>query len=304
MSHNLNNLAPEEGGGGVPPSAIKNLVDSHAHLDFYDDPTEILANARAAGLTAILAIGIGQGPDTMHRALEIARAQSTPELSLYASAGIHPQEAHQATEAALENLATLAADPQILAIGEIGLDYYHLENPPIEVQQSAFLAQMRIARDARKPILIHCRTSELATPQAKARFGPADAFADLIRLIAEHWTPSGLPGVMHCFSGSPQEARQALAAGFYLSFAGNLTYPKALGIQQAAREAPSDRILVETDCPFLAPIPLRGQQNQPANVTHTAAFLAELRQTDATTIATQTTRNFQTLFKLQTGASS
>jgi TatD DNase family protein len=289
------------GGGGVPPSVVpRNLVDSHAHLDFYDDPIEILANARAAGLSAILAIGIGQGPETMQRALEIAQQHSTPELGIYASAGIHPQEAGQATEASLAKLTELAANPQILAIGEIGLDYYHLENPDIAVQQAAFIAQMRIARDARKPILIHCRTSELATPQAKARFGPADAFADLLRLIAEHWTPSGLPGVMHCFSGSPAEARQALSAGFYLSFAGNLTYPKALGIQQAAREAPADRILVETDCPFLAPIPLRGQQNQPANVTHTAAFLAELRNTSAVEISHQTTANFRTLFGLRT----
>ncbi len=301
MSNTTNNLAPTQGGGGVPPRFVPQaLVDSHAHLDFYDDPTEILANARAAGLSAILAIGIGQGPDTMHRALEIAQQHSTPRLALYASAGIHPQEAHQATEAALGKLLKLAANPQVLAIGEIGLDYYHLENPDIDVQQSAFVAQMRIARDARKPILIHCRTSELATPAAKARFGPADAFADLIRLIHEHWTPSGLPGVMHCFSGSPEEAQQALAAGFYLSFAGNLTYPKALGIQQAARVAPADRILVETDCPFLSPIPLRGQQNQPAHVTHTAAFLAQLRNISPEEIAQQTTQNFQTLFRLAT----
>jgi len=292
MSQTTNNLAPTQGGGGVSPS----LVDSHAHLDFYDDPTEILANARTAGLSAILAIGIGQGPDTMHHALEIAQNHSTPELALYASVGIHPQEAHQATEASLDKLAALAANPKILAIGEIGLDYYHLENPGIEVQQAAFIAQMRIAREARKPILIHCRTSELASTEVKLRFSEQHAFADLIRLIHEHWTPTGLPGVMHCFSGTPEEAQQALAANFYLSFAGNLTYPKALGIQQAAREAPADRILVETDCPFLAPIPLRGQQNQPANVTHTAAYLAHLRGVDAHTIADQTTRNFHQLF--------
>jgi TatD DNase family protein len=109
MSLTTNNLAPKQGGGGVPSS----LVDSHAHLDFYDDPTEILANARTAGLSAILAIGIGQGPDTMHRALEIAQSHSTSELPIYASAGIHPQEAHQATEASLEKLATLAVDPRI-----------------------------------------------------------------------------------------------------------------------------------------------------------------------------------------------
>lgn len=276
------------------------LIDSHAHLDFYDDPSEILANARAASLSAILAIGIGQGPATMHRALQIAEAHSSPELQLYASAGIHPQEAHQADEAALAKLAGLAANPKILAIGEIGLDYYHLDNPDIEVQQAAFIAQMRIAAAVRKPILIHCRTSELATPQAKARFGASDAFADLIRLIQQYWAPTGLTGVMHCFSGSAEEAQQALAANFYLSFAGNCTYPKALGIQQAASEAPADRILVETDSPFLAPVPLRGQQNQPANVVHTAAYLAKLRGTTSGEIGLQTTKNFYKLFGLRT----
>jgi TatD DNase family protein len=276
------------------------LVDSHAHLDFYEDPAPILANARAAGLSAILAIGIGEGPATMHRAFEIAESHSTAQLPIYASAGIHPQEAHQATEAALADLANLTANPNILAIGEIGLDYYHLENPPIDVQQAAFVAQMAIAAAARKPILIHCRTSELASTGVKQRFNQQDAFADLIRLIREHWTPTALPGVMHCFSGTPAEARQALAANFYLSFAGNLTYPKSTGIQQAAREAPSDRILVETDCPFLTPIPHRGKQNEPALVTHTAAFLAELRKTDAATIAQQTTTNFRRLFQLTT----
>ena len=272
------------------------LVDSHAHLDFFDDPAPILANARAAGLSAILAIGIGQGPDTMHRALEIAESHATPELPLYASAGIHPQEAHHANPEALAQLATLAANPRVIAIGEIGLDYYHLDNPDIEVQQQAFVAQMKIAAAATKPILIHCRTSALATPEAKARFGPADAFADLIRLITEHWTPTGLPGVMHCFSGSPAEARQALAANFFLSFAGNVTYPRSLDIQQAAREAPEDRILVETDCPFLAPIPHRGKQNEPALVSHTAACVAQLRNTPPETLAMQTTANFHRLF--------
>jgi TatD DNase family protein len=275
------------------------LIDSHAHLDFYDDPAPILAAARAAGLSAILAIGIGDGPAAMHRALSLAEENTSAALELFASAGIHPQEAHQATPEALADLARLAANPRILALGEIGLDYYHADNPPIDVQQAAFIAQMQIARDARKPILIHCRTSELATPAAKQKYGPADAFADLITLIHEHWTPTGLPSVMHCFSGNAAEARQALATNFYLSFAGNLTYPKATGIQQAAREAPADRILVETDCPFLAPIPLRGQQNQPANVTHTAAFLASLRNTTPAEIATQTTQNFRTLFHLE-----
>ncbi len=272
------------------------LVDSHAHLDFYDDAVPVIARARAAGLSAILAIGIGQGPETMHRALEIAEAQTTPELAIYASAGIHPQEAQQATPEALGNLVALAANPRVIAVGEIGLDYYHLDNPDIDVQQAAFVAQMKIAAAVRKPILIHCRTSALATPEAKARFGAADAFADLMLLIEEHWAPTGLHGVMHCFSGSPAEAQQALAANFFLSFAGNVTYPKSLDIQQAAREVPEERFLVETDCPFLAPIPFRGKQNEPAWVTHTAAFLAELRGVSAEHVAQVTTANFQRLF--------
>ena len=268
------------------------LVDSHAHLDFYDDAAAVLERARAAGVGRVLAIGIGDGPATMHRALDLAHAHA----DVWASAGIHPQEAHQADAAALDKLRGLAADPRCLAIGEIGLDYYHLDNPGIDVQQAAFAAQMQIAAAAHKPILIHCRTSDLATPAAKARYGAADAFADLMRLIEEHWTPTGLPGVMHCFSGSPAEARQALAEGFYLSFAGNVTYPKAVNIQQAAREVPADRFLVETDSPFLAPVPLRGKENEPALVTHTAAFVAGLRGVTAEQIAAQTTHNFETLF--------
>ena len=272
------------------------LIDSHAHLDFYDDPAPILAAAHAAGVHQILAVGIGDGPATMHRALDIARTNP----GIFASAGIHPQEAHQATPEALAKLNTLAQDPKCIAVGEIGLDYYHLSNPDIDVQQQAFTAQMHIAAAARLPILIHCRTSELATPQAKARFGIADAAQDLLSLLELHWAPTGLPGILHCFSGTPHDAARALAMGFYLSFAGNLTYPKSTVIQQVAADAPADRILVETDSPFLAPIPLRGQQNQPAHVTHTAAFLAQLRNTTPEAIAQQTTTNFQTLFPTTT----
>ncbi len=268
------------------------LIDSHAHLDFFEDPTDILARAEAAGVSQILAIGIGDGPQTMHRALALANQHP----HIFASAGIHPQEAHQATPEALEALRILAQDPRCIAVGEIGLDYYHLANPDIPTQHQAFVAQMQIAAAARKPILIHCRTSELATPEAKARYGAADAFADLIRLIQQHWVPTGLPGVMHCFSGTPAEAQQSLAAGFYLSFAGNLTYPRSEAIRNAAIAAPSDRILIETDCPFLAPIPHRGRQNEPALITHTAACLATLRGITPADLAAQTTANFHTLF--------
>jgi TatD DNase family protein len=272
------------------------LIDSHCHLDDYDDLPAILANAHAAGVKTLLAIGIGDGPDTMHRALDLAYAHPQGGIQIWATAGIHPQEAHQATPENLVKLTTLANDPRCIAIGEIGLDYYHFNNPDIATQQAAFIAQMKIAAAVRKPITIHCRTSELAVPAAKAKYEPADAWEDLLRLIAEHWTPTGLPGIMHCFSGNQDHAARSLAAGFYLSFAGNVTYPKSTTIQSIAATAPADRILIETDAPFLAPIPLRGQTNQPAYVAFTARFVAELRGITPGALAGLTTSNFGALF--------
>ncbi len=270
------------------------LTDSHAHLETYDDLPGVLARAAAAGVEAILAIGIGEGPETMHQALAIAKAH-TGSPALYASIGIHPEQAHNATPEALADLARLAEDSRILAIGEIGLDYYHASNPDIATQHAAFVAQLAIARTLGKPVLIHLRTSELARPEAKARYGKADAWQDLLSLLADHWPPA-LGGIMHCFSGGPAEARLALAAGFHLSFAGNLTYPKADNLRQAAAEAPLDRLLVETDCPFLAPIPYRGQTNEPSLITHTAELLAQLRGLTHVALAALTTQNFQNLF--------
>ena len=277
------------------------LTDTHAHLDFYSEtPTdrdEVLRRAFAAGVETILAIGIGEGPATMHQALEIANASSGPDLpAVYASVGIHPQEVASATSEALSRLASLALDPRCIAIGEIGLDYYHLDNPGIPTQQQAFVAQMHLAAELRKPILIHCRTSELATPQAREKFGEADAWEDLLALIGEHWTSTGLGGIMHCFSGTVEQAERSLAAGFHLSFAGNLTYPKSQAIRDAAVLTPGHRILVETDAPFLAPIPLRGQRNEPALMTHTAAALAALRGISPEELAALTTANFKNLF--------
>src|SRR5258707_3701197 len=277
------------------------LTDTHAHLDFYTEtPTErdeVLRRAYAAGVETILAIGIGEGPATMHQALEIDNATSgTGQPTVYASVGIHPQEAAGATSEALSRLASLALDPRCIAIGEIGLDYYHFDNPGIPMQQKAFVAQMRLAAKLRKPILIHCRTSELATAQAKEKFGEADAWEDLLALIGEHWTSTGLGGIMHCFSGTVEQAERSLAAGFYLSFAGNLTYPKSQAIRDAAVLAPIHRILGETDAPFPAPIPLRGQPNEPALMTHTAAALAGLRRISPDELAALTTVNFKNLF--------
>ena len=263
------------------------LIDSHAHLDLYgEDRDAVLRRAAAAGVGTVLAIGIGDGPDTMERALP----------RIFATVGIHPDEAARATSEALEKLARLLADPLCIAVGEIGLDYYHGENPEPSVQQAALLAQMSIAGGAGKPIIIHCRTSELATPQARARFGEADAWRDLLTLVTEHWQPTGLPGIMHCFSGTAEQARRSVAAGFYISFAGNLTYPRAQGIRDAAMAVPLDRLLVETDAPFLAPVPHRGERNEPALVALTADALAALRGISTEELAEATTANFFTLF--------
>jgi TatD DNase family protein len=278
------------------------LIDSHCHLDDYTDLDQVLANATAAHVGTLLAIGIGDGPDTMHRALELAHRHPDGDIRIWATAGIHPQEAHNATPAALAKLETLATDPRCIAIGEIGLDYYHLDNPDITTQKAVFIAQLHIAAAVRKPITIHVRTSELATPQAKAKYEPHGnanaAWEDLLSLLAEHWTPHALPGIMHCFSGNQANAEAALAAGFYLSFAGNLTYPRSTIIQAVAASAPADRILVETDAPFLTPVPLRGQRNEPAHVALTAAFLAKLRGTTPEELAQQTTANFHRLFPI------
>jgi TatD DNase family protein len=279
------------------------IVDSHAHLDFpsyAEDLDAVLTRALEADVKTILAIGIGDGPETMHRARDLAvkYAGNPAAPRIVASAGIHPQEAHRATDGSLAKLTALTHDPLVVAIGEIGLDYYHFDNPDIDVQQTAFLAQMNIALAAKKPILIHCRTSDLATPQAKERFGPADAQGDLLRLIAENFANKGGVGVMHCFSGSADEARRALDLGFYLSFAGNVTYSRFPSIREAAILAPADRILVETDAPFLAPQPHRGERNEPGRTRVTAEFVAGLRGVPIEELAATTTANFQRLFGL------
>lgn len=271
------------------------LIDSHCHLDDYEDLPEVLERARAAGVVKMLAIGIGEGPDDMHRALEIAHAH--PQV--FASAGIHPQEAHRADAAALAKLEQLASDARCLAVGEIGLDYYHVNNPEAAVQKEAFVAQMKIAAKARKPIIIHVRTSELAIPAAKEKFaagGPNAAWDDLLELLGEHWVPTRLPGIMHCFSGNAEQARRSVEIGFYLSFAGNVTYAKSVGIQEVAKTAPADRILVETDAPFLAPGELRGKRCEPAYTALTAKFVAGLRGVELEELAAQTTENFGRLF--------
>lgn len=266
------------------------LIDSHAHLDSerYDTDREVmLLRARAAGVGTILAVGIGDGPATMHRAVELTRQYaSNPEMPrIVASAGIHPHEAAQADAAALEKLNRLAAEPEVVAVGEIGLDYYY-DNSPRDVQARAFIQQMEIAATHKRPILIHCRPSQDST----------NAWDDTLALLRDHWQATGLGGILHCFAGTEDHARQGIDMGFLVSFAGNLTFPKAQSIRDVAANVPGDSILVETDAPFLAPVPNRGKRNESAWVRDTAVRLAELRGVDYESIAIATTANFRRLF--------
>lgn len=274
------------------------LIDSHIHLDHarYDEDREsVLDRAWAAGVRGMLSIGIGDGPATMHQALALARRYAdrpgTPRL--WASAGIHPQEASTADQAALDALDALLAQPEVIACGEIGLDYYHAENPPIAVQKAAFSAQMELAAARKQPILIHCRPG---TAIQDANGASADAWAHTLALLAEQWRPTGLGGILHCFTGEPEHARAALDLGFLVSFAGNLTYPSASGLREIARVLPLTSLLVETDAPFLAPVPDRGKRNEPALVTRTAGLLAELHGISPAEIAAATTENFCRFF--------
>jgi len=270
------------------------LIDSHAHLDserYAGELEDVLRRAKASGVGAVLAIGIGEGPAEMQCALEICRKYRDEDLPrLYASAGIYPHNTHEADEAALAKLDGLLAEPEVIACGEIGLDYYH-EGTPHEVQRRVFIRQMEIAAARKRPIIIHCRPKE----------GDHACWEDTLALLAEHWGPTGIGGILHCFSGDWDHARRSMELGFLISFAGNLTYPKALALRDVAAQVPLDRLLVETDAPFLAPVPNRGRRNEPAWVADTAAVLAGLKGVTVDEIGSATTKNFERLFGLTLG---
>jgi TatD DNase family protein len=254
------------------------LIDSHCHLDdhaFDADRAEVLERAREAGVEMALAIGSGDGPPDLEAAIRLA--DTIPWV--YATVGVHPHEARKADPASLANLRRLCSHPRVLAVGEIGLDY-HYDHSPREVQRDVFVAQMEIAQEAGKPIVIHTR----------------EAWDDTLELLRGHWQGQG---IMHCFGGSDEQAKQALDLGFYISFSGILTFPKAEGLRQTAARLPLDRILVETDCPYLAPVPRRGKRNEPAFVVETVRALGRARGLAEEDAAAATARNFLNLFQLQ-----
>jgi TatD DNase family protein len=277
------------------------LIDSHAHLDsdrYVGELPALLRRASESGIGAILAIGIGEGPAEMHQALDICRkynAEDSKLPRLYASAGIYPHSATEADDAALAKLDSLLTEPEVIACGEIGLDYYH-QGAPHDMQKRVFIRQMEIAAQRNRPILIHCRPKD----------GDDQCWEDTLALLSEHWRVAGpdgkaLGGILHCFSGEWTHAERAMELGFLISFAGHLTYPKAQPLRAVALKVPLHQILVETDAPYLAPVPYRGQRNEPAYVAETARFLAELRGLSLEELASITTKNFQRLFRLPSG---
>jgi TatD DNase family protein len=251
------------------------LVDSHCHLDaepFESDREAVIERARAAGVERMLAIGSGEGPPDLETGIRLADRYPF----VYATVCVHPHDSAKATPETFARMRELAAHSKVLAVGEIGLDY-HYDFSPREVQREVFVKQLAIAAEHGKPIVIHTR----------------EAWDDTLSILREHWNGGG---IMHCFTGDASQARQALDLGFHLSFGGVLTFPKAETVREAARISPSDRILVETDCPYLAPVPHRGKRNEPSFMVETVQRLAAVRGVPPEAIAEATTANFDRLF--------
>jgi TatD DNase family protein len=268
------------------------FVDSHAHLEmeqFDADREQVIARAQAGGIETIVAIGSGTGPGSLDCGIKLAEKYAF----IYATIGIHPHEAKLANNTDFEELADLAKRPKVIAWGEIGLDYFY-DHSPREIQQRVFLRQLELARTAKLPIVIHCRPADSSE----------NAWEDCLTLLEEHWGASSLGGVLHCFTGSWAHAKRALDMGFMISFAGNVTFPKAQPIRDAAQQVPLDRLLIETDSPFLAPVPHRGKRNEPAFVKEVARQLGELRGLSTDEMGLQTAKNFYRFFSLHEKANS
>jgi TatD DNase family protein len=250
------------------------LVDSHCHLDhqqFHGDVEGLLERASVAGVRHFLSIGTADGPPELEVAVRLAERYP----NVWATVGVHPHDACKVDSRTFDELRALSKHPKVVAIGEIGLDY-HYDFSPRELQNEVFLEQLRIAREAGKPVIIHTR----------------EAWDDTLKVLTG-------PGVLHCFTGDSEQARQAIELGFHLGFGGVLTFPKSDALREAAQVVPEDRILLETDCPYLAPVPFRGKRNEPSYLAHTARKLAELRGVSEDTIARATTGNFEKLFGLR-----
>ena len=258
------------------------FIDSHAHIDgpeFDEDRAEVIQRAHDAGVSAILNVGTGDPHSgALERAVELAEKYP----STYTAVGVHPHDARLYDDAAEQKIfALVKTSSRVIAWGEIGLDF-HYDNSPRDVQMEVFRRQLRSARVAGLPVIIHTREAEDET----------------IAILKAEWDGSKLPGIMHCFSGTSQLAGQAVDLGFLISFSGIVTFKKAEGLRSIARDVPLDRLLIETDCPYLTPVPYRGKRNEPAYVVEVARCLAELRGMELEEMGKLTTANFRRVFAL------
>jgi TatD DNase family protein len=258
---------------------MADLIDTHAHLDdeqFAADLPAVLDRARSAGVVKIVTVAT-TAPSSM---VSVQLAQRHPML--FATVGLHPNNIAEAAPGAWDEVLALAEGERVVGIGETGLDR-HWDTTPFPLQEEYFARHLELARRVGRPVVIHCREAE----------------ADVLRLLRTDFDRHGpVRGVMHSFTGGPDTAEACLAMGLYLSFAGMLTYKNAAALREVARHIPPDRLLVETDSPYLSPVPLRGKRNEPAHVVHTAACLAELHGMSPDALAARTTANAQALFGL------
>lgn len=265
------------------------LIDSHCHIDgerFDADRDDVVRRAHEAGVRAMLNIGTGDPrSDDFRRAVAVAEKYE----NVYSAIGVHPHDAKLYDDKAEAHLIELVeSSKKVIAWGEIGLDYYY-DHSPRDIQRDVFRRQIRTAKSLGLPVIIHSRDADDETVEIlREEFGAAHADKD-VRVP---------PGIMHCFGGTPSMAEDLMKIGFMISFAGNVTFKKAENLRDSARVVPLDRLLIETDCPFLTPEPLRGKRNEPSFVAHTAKFLAELYSIDVELLAEQTTQNFLNFFKL------
>jgi TatD DNase family protein len=258
-------------------------VDSHCHIDgeaFDADRDEVVRRARDAGVIAMLTVGTGNPHNG-----EIAKAVETAEKyeNVFASVGVHPHDARTYDDKAEKYLIDLAkSSGKVIAWGEIGLDFYY-DHSPRDVQIEVFRRQIGTARELNLPIIIHSRDAD-------------DETVEVLRKECAYSDFCG--GIMHCFGGTAEMAKDLMKIGFLISFAGNVTFKKAENLRDAARVVPLDKLLIETDCPFLAPIPFRGKRNEPSFVINTARFLADFYEIEIERLAQQTTENFKRFFDL------
>jgi TatD DNase family protein len=257
------------------------IIDSHAHLEFaqFDEDREaMLERARAAGVQTLLAIGSGTGPlERLDAAIPFAEQHDW----IYATVGIHPHDASAAIDEHFAKLDELATNPRVIAWGEMGLDYYY-DHSPRDVQQQVFRRQLGQAAAAKLPVVIHCR----------------EAWDDCLAILDQDWRPTGSGGIFHCFTGTIGEAQRGMDMGFMISFAGNVTYPKMQHLRDVSREIPLERLLTETDSPFLPPQGKRGKRNEPAFVVQVAETLASVRDLPTEEIAATAAANFRRFFEL------